>query len=150
MKLTTRLLSENETGAVYRCVLTRSARKGPARALVLHFTVTEQGALGFDNRQPGARACAGRQASRLLAADMAAAAKARVPGALSDRTEKGLAFELRVHNRAYRLGVHRSHSVTAEMGAAAPAAPDYDPNAVWFEHPLRNVRPILKALCSRE
>lgn len=149
MKLTTRLLSENETGAIYRCVLTRSARRGPARTVVLHFTVTKQGALGFDNRQPGARACAGRRASRLLAADMAAAARARVPGALSDRTEKGLAFELRVHNRAYRLGVHRYHSVTAEIGGAVPDAPDYDSNAIWFERPLRNIRPILKALCSR-
>ena len=112
----------------------------------LRFSVTPEGALGFDNRQPGARACAGRQLSLALASEMARVARERVPGALSGRTQRGLAFELRVHNVAYRLGLFRTRSVTTEMGSPDPAAPDYDHNAAWFEHPVRSLPGIIKAL----
>lgn len=117
----------------------------PRRSVTLCFSVTPAGALGFDNRQPGARACAGRQLSLALASEMARVARERVPGALSGRTQRGLAFELRVHNVAYRLGLFRTRSVTTEMGSPDPAAPDYDHNAAWFEHPLRSLPKIVKA-----
>lgn len=146
MEVVTTLLSENETGAVYRSVVTPTGREGAGRSLALEFTVTAQGVLEFDNRQPGARACAGRRVSRLLAAEMSRTARTRVPGALGGRTEKGLACELRFHNRAYRLGFLRSHSVTAEMGSPDPGAPDRDSNAAWFEHPVRKLPLLLKLL----
>ena len=145
MDAVTTLKSENETGAVYRVVFPRTAHARSGEPLALEFSVTPQGGLGFDNRQPRARACAGRRISRLLAAEMARTARDRVPGALGGRTEKGLAFELRVHNRAHRVGFRPDHAVTAEMGSPDPAAPDYDHNAAWFEHPLRSLPKIVKA-----
>ncbi len=112
----------------------------------LRFSGTPQGSLGFDNRQSNARTCAKRQISRTLAAEMARVARGRVPGALRGRMQRGLAFELRVHNVAYRLGLFRTRSVTTEMGSPDPAAPDYDHNAAWFEHPVRSLPGIIKAL----
>ena len=149
MDAVTTLITENETGAVYRVVFPRSRGGKTGEPLALEFSVTHQGGLGFDNRQPGARACAGRRVSRLLAAEMARTARDRVPGALGGRTEKGLAFELRVHNRAHRLGFRPDHAVTAEMGSPDPAAPDFDTNAVVFERPVRGIPPLLKLLRSR-
>ena len=146
MDAVTTLKSENETGAVYRVVFPRTAHARSGEPLALEFSVTPQGGLGFDNRQPRARACAGRRISRLLAAEMARTARDRVPGALGGRTEKGLAFELRVHNRAHRVGFRPDHAVTAEMGSPDPAAPDYDNNAAWFEHPVRQIPLLLKLL----
>lgn len=146
MDVTTTLIAENETGAVYRVVFPRSRPEEPGESLALEFSVTPQGGLGFDNRQPGARVCAGRRISRILAAEMTRTARARVPGALGGRTEKGLAFELRVHNRAHRVGFRPDHAVTAEMGSPDPAAPDYDNNAAWFEHPVRQLPLLLKLL----
>ena len=134
------LLQETDTGAIFDVALS-----GPRRSLSLRFSVTPEGALGIDNRQPGARACAGRQLSLALASEMARVARERVPGALSGRTQRGLAFELRMHNVAYRLGLFRTRSVTTEMGSPDPAAPDYDHNAAWFEHPLRSLPKIVKA-----
>ena len=81
-----------------------------------------------------------------LAEEMIRAAQTRVPGALGGRTHRAVAFELRVHYCAFRLGVLRSHSVTAEIGSLRPDAADYDSNAVWFEHPFRSAPAILKAL----
>ena len=115
------------------------------RSVTLSFTLTRAGILGFDNRQPNARACANRQISLALASEMARTARQRVPGALRGRTQRGLAFELRVHNVACRLGLFRTRSVTTEMGSPDPAAPDYDHNAAWFEHPLRSLPKIVKA-----
>lgn len=112
----------------------------------LRFFVTPEGALGFDNRQSNARTCAKRQISLALAAEMASVARERVPGALRGRTQRGLAFELRVHNIAYRLGLFRTRSVTTEMGSPFADAPDYDHNAAWFEHPVRSLPGIIKAL----
>ena len=146
MDVTTTLISENENGAVYRVVFPRSRGGEPGEPLALEFSVTSRGCLGFDNRQPGARACAKRRVSRLLAEEMTRTARERVPGALGGRTEKGLAFELRVHNRAHRLGFRPDHAVTAEMGSPYPAAPDYDNNAAWFEHPVRQIPLLLKLL----
>ena len=114
----------------------------------LCFSVTRDGSLGFDNRQPNANVCARRAISRILAAEMSRTARERIPGALQGRTLRGLAFELRVHNRAFRLGLFRSHSVTTELGSLPAAAPGYDPNAIWFEHPLRSLPSILCALLS--
>lgn len=119
------------------------------RSLTLGFSISPEGALGFDNRQPNARACANRRVSLALAAEMARVARARVPGALRGRTRRGLAFELRAHNRAYRLGLFRSRSVTTEMGSPDPAAPDYDHNAAWFEHPIRSIPLLLRILLGR-
>ncbi len=62
------LLQETDTGAAFDVALS-----GPRRSLSLRFSVTSEGALGFDNRQPGARACAGRQLSLALASEMARA-----------------------------------------------------------------------------
>lgn len=115
------------------------------RSVTLSFTLTRAGILGFDNRQPDARACANRQISLALASEMARTARQRVPGALRGRTQRGLAFELRVHYAAYRLGIFRAYSVTTEMGSLDPDAPDYDHNAAWFEHPLRSLPKIVKA-----
>ena len=119
---------------------------GPRRRHTLRFSVTKDGAIGFDNRQPDARVCAGRRASLALASEMLRAARSRDPDAQRGRTLRGLAYELRVHNRAYRLGLFRSSSVTTEMGSPASEAPDYDHNAVWFEHPLRSLPQILRWL----
>lgn len=135
------LLQETDTGAIFDVALS-----GPRRSLSLRFSVTPEGALGIDNRQPGARACAKRQISRTLAAEMARVARERVPGALRGRTQRGLAFELRVHNIAYRLGLFRTRSVTTEMGSPFADAPDHDHNAAWFEHPVRSLPGIIKAL----
>lgn len=118
----------------------------PRRSVTLCFSVTPAGGLGFDNRQPNACACANRRVSLALASEMARIARERVPGALHGRTQRGLAFELRVHNVAYRLGLFRTQSVTAEMGSPDPDAPDYDHNAAWFEHPVRCLPEIVKAV----
>ena len=80
---------------------------------------------------------------------MCRVARERVPGTLRDRTQRGLAFELRVHNRAYRLGLFRSHSVTTEIGGLDPQAPDYDDNGVWFERPLRSLPRIVYCLLAK-
>ena len=139
------LLRETKDGAVYRAVLT-----GPgAPAEPLEFSVSSSGALAFDNRQPHARACAGRAASLALAEAMTRTARSRVPAALSGRTTGGLARELRLHYRAYRLGLFRAQAVTAEMGSPDPAAPDHDHNAALFEHPLRGLPQTLKHLLRR-
>ena len=140
MTAVTTLQQETDTGAVFAVSLS-----DPRRSHTLRFSVTPQGSLGFDNRQPDARACANRQLSLALASEMARIARGRIPGALRGRTQRGLAFELRVHNIAYRLGLFRTRSVTTEMGSPFADAPDYDHNAVWFEHPLRSLPKIVKA-----
>ena len=141
MTLQTRLIAETESGWTYEILLPDRSRPGPLR-----FSVTPKGALSFDNRQPQARACRSRRASRLLAAEMEGAARERVPGALAGRSQKGLALELRAHYYAYRIGFFRRHAANAELGSPNPAAPDYDANAALFEHPLRGLPAVLKAL----
>lgn len=141
MMVKTSLRTETNEHALYAVSLS-----APRRSHTLRFSVTPQGSLGFDNRQPDARACAKRQISLALAAEMARVARERVPGALRGRTQRGLAFELRVHNIAYRLGLFRTRSVTTEMGSPFADAPDYDHNAAWFEHPVRSLPGIIKAL----
>lgn len=143
MELITTLLRETEQGAVYEL-----APREPGAGWSLRFSVTPEGALGFDNRQPDAGRCAQRRISAALAEQMARTARARVPGALAGRTVKGLAFELRVHNRAYRLGVLRRQAVTAELGSPEPGAPDFDRNAAFFERPLRGLPLVFKSLLS--
>ena len=133
MTVTVTLLQETPAAATYRAVLTRDPETRP---IALDFTVSAKGALAFDNRQPGARVCANHRISRLLAAEMARTARARVPGALAGRTEQGLARELRAHFQAYRMFLLRSRSAVSDMGALDPAAPDYDKNAAIFERSL--------------
>lgn len=135
------LLQEADRQALYAVSLS-----APCRSVTLCFSVTPAGGLGFDNRQPNARACANRRVSLALASEMARIARERVPGALHGRTQRGLAFELRVHNVAYCLGLFRTQSVTAEMGSPDPDAPDYDHNAAWFEHPVSCLPEIVKAV----
>ena len=131
------LLQENASEAIYALAI-------PApRPCTLRFSVTSEGVLVYDNQQPNARRCCGRKTSKYLAAAMCRTARERVPGALRNRTLRGLAFELRVHNRAYRLGLFRSHSIVTDMGGLDPQAPDYDDNALLFEHPLRSLPRIL-------
>lgn len=156
MTVQTQLLRETERGSVYRVSFPappggrRGAPGGPAPAQrALEFTVTPEGSLGFDNRQPDARLCARPAVSRLLAEEMARTARERVPGALTGRSQRGLARELRLHRRAYALGVLRRHSGSTEAGSVDPAAPDYDSNALWFERPIRGLPALLKALFSR-
>ena len=143
MHVTSTLIQDTEQNAVYR--ISASERKG---SWELYFTVSPEGALGFDNRQPGARLCAKRRVSKAMAEEMARTAREKVPGALAGRTVKGLAFELRVHNRAYRLGVLRRQAVTAELGSPEPGAPDFDRNAAFFERPLRGLPRVFKSLLS--
>lgn len=142
MQVETSLLRETEQGGVYRAVF-----RDPDCTLL--FTVTPEGTLGFDNRQPGARRCAGGKLSRALAEEMRRTARSRVPDALADRTQRGLARELRLHNRAWRLRVKPGHTVTAEIGGMRRELPDFDDNAVWFECPFRSLPKILKTLLSR-
>ena len=137
-------LESGAEGTVYRALLPQPLCKRGEGAL--RFTVTPQGALIFDNRQPDARLCARRRVGAALAEAMTRTAQAQVPGAQAGRTQKGVARELRVHRRAYALGLKRSHSVTTELGSPDPAAPDYDDNALWFERPLRSLPGILRAL----
>ena len=146
MNVKTTLLQENEPGAICRAELPCPSWEDPARVCALNFSVTPAGVLSFDNRQPGAKACAGRRASRLMAEAMVRTARERCPEALPGRTTRGLARELRVHNWFYRLGILRRHSVTSEMGGLDPAAPDYDDNAVCFEHPIRSLPQVLKLM----
>ena len=143
MDVVTTLIQETESGAVYRTVLPQAAE--PGAPLALEFTLSSNGTLHFDNRQPEALACMDRQSARLLAAEMARVARERVPGALSGRTEAGLAFELRAHYRVYRMGVLRSRSAVTDMGSPDPSAPDYDNNAAVFEKKLRDLPHILKS-----
>ena len=131
-------------GELYRAVFPHPTRKGREASLL--FTVSPNGALVYDNRQPDARLCERRGVSLALAEAMTRAARVQVPGAQAERTLHGTARELRIHSRAYALGVKRSHSVTAELGSPAPDAPDFDDNAIWFERPLRSLPRILKAL----
>ena len=142
MQVETSLLRETEAGGVYRAVF-----RDPDFTLI--FTVTPEGALGFDNRQPGTRRCAKRRVSKALAEEMSRVARSRSSDALAGRTQRGIARELRIHNRAWRLGVKRSQAVTTEMGGMKREAPDFDHNAVWFERPFRSLPKILKALLSR-
>lgn len=146
MEAKTSLLRVEEDGAYYRVLLPCPGRRAEDSAPALEFKLTPEGVLNFDNRQPEARLCARRRSSRLLAEEMIRTAQTRVPGALGGRTHRAVAFELRVHYCAFRLGVLRSHSVTAEIGSLRPHAADYDSNAVWFEHPFRSAPAILKAL----
>lgn len=141
-----RLIAETDSGWTYEVQL---PDREPSRSDALRFTVTPEGALSFDNRQPEARACRSRRISRLLAAEMARAARGRVPGALAGRSQKGLAFELRAHYYAYRIGFFRRHAANAELGSPDPASPDYDTNAAVFERPLRGLPAVLKALLRR-
>lgn len=141
MEAQVRPMKQTGPDAVYEITL---PRRGGTQAL--YFTVTPEGALGFDNRQPGAGRCAGRRNSRALAEAMVRTARQRVPGALEGRSVRGMALELRVHYRAWRLGVQRGHAVTTELGSPNPQAPDHDRNARWFEHPFRSMPQIFKAL----
>ena len=144
MNTTTKLRQETASEAIYDVSI-----HAPRHVCTLAFSVTSVGALGFDNRQPNARACANRRLSLALAAEMARVARERVPGALQGRTQRGLAFELRVHNRFYRLGLFRHRTVTTEMGSPLPSVPDFDHNAAWFEHPIRSLPRMIKALLHR-
>jgi hypothetical protein len=141
MNTTTKLRQETVSEAIYDVSISASRR-----ACTLTFSVTPEGGLGFDNRQPGARACANRSVSLALAAEMARVARERIPGALQGRTQRGLAFELRIHSRFYRLGLFRRRTVTTEMGSPLPDAPDFDHNAAWFEHPIRSLPRMIKTL----
>ena len=143
MTTSTSLRLETEQQAVYDLSIS-----SPNVSHSVSFSVTSDGALGFDNRQPGARFCAGRRLSLALAGEMMRIARERTPGSLLGRTQRGLAFELRVHYRLYRLGLFRRRTVTTEMGSPFSDKPDYDHNAAWFEHPIRSVPSILKALFS--
>lgn len=143
MQVETSLLRETEEGGVYRVVF-----RDPDCSLL--FTVTQEGILGFDNRQPDARHCAGGKLSRALAEEMYRTARSRVPDALAGRTQRGMARELRIHNRAWRLRVKPIHTATAEIGGTRGELPDFDDNAVWFERPFRSLPKILKAMLSRE
>lgn len=157
--LRTEQLEETENGTVFRTVLpipapgeAKPARRAgsPGRsAAALQFTVTPEGALKLDNSQAEARRLLGRRLSLAMAAAMREIALARNPGALSGRTLRGMAFELRVHYRAYRMGLKRSHAAVTELGGLDPAAPDFDDNAAWFERPLRSLPAIGKALLRR-
>lgn len=149
MELQTEFLREAEEGAVYRVSLENAGRRARRLPAALEFTVTPKGALIFDNRQSGARLCERRRISLALAGAMTRAARERVPCAQAGRTQKGAARELRIHSRAYALGVKRSHSVTTELGSPDPAAPDYDDNALLFERPLRSLPAILRALIKK-
>ena len=141
MTAVTTLQQETGSDALFAVSLS-----GPRRSHILRFSVTKDGAIGFDNRQPDARVCAGRRASLALASELLRIARSRVPGALRGRTKRGIAFELRVHNRAHRLGLFRTHSVPTEMGSLDPDAPDFDHNAAWFEHPVRSLPQMVKWL----
>ena len=134
MSIKTTLLHETESAATYRTVLTDASSVKP---LSLDFTVSQNGVLRFDNRQPGAALCMDPARSLLLAAEMLKAARTTVPGALSGRTERGLAFELRVHYRFWRRHVLRSRTAVSDMGGLNRRAPDYDSNALLFERAPR-------------
>ena len=134
MTVETTLLHETERAATYRTVLTDASS---AKPLSLDFTVSKSGALRFDNRQPGAECCLDPARSRLLAAEMLEAARKKVPGALSGRTETGLAFELRLHYRFWRRHILRSRTAVSDMGGLVRTAPDYDNNAALFERAAR-------------
>ena len=149
MDLQLTILEQSPQGTRCRVDLPRTRRNGPTEELALVFTVTPEGALAVDNRQSCARLCTGRRSSLLLAEAMLQAARAQVPEALSGRSLKGLARELRLHRRAYALGLLRRHSGTTEAGSVDPAAPDYDDNALWFERPVRGLPAVLKALLAR-
>ncbi len=144
MTTVTTLRQETDKNALYDVTVSNVHR-----SLTLGFSVTPEGGLSFDNRQPNSRACANRRTSLALAAEMTQTARRRVPGSLRGRTQRGLAFELRVHNRAYRLGLFRIHSVTTEMGSPDPTAPDYDHNAAWFEHPIRRLPLLIRILLGK-
>ena len=152
MTVETKLLEQTPQGARYQVLVKLPPRRRPdaeERRIPLEFTVTPEGALGFDNRQPQAKLCARGRVSRALAEEMARTARLQVPGALAGRTQKGLARELRLHYRAYRLGLMRVHAVTAELGSPDPDAPDHDNNAVLFEHPFRGLPQLLRAYARR-
>lgn len=155
MTVQTTLLQEDSQGAVYRTRVQAPARRLLGRALgrpldyTFTFSVTPEGALGFDNRQAQARGCAKGRVARSLAEEMTAAARARYPQALSGRTRRGMGLELSAHYRAYRLGLMKTHTVTTELGSLTPAAPDFDDNAAWFERPLRSLPQILRRLLAR-
>lgn len=157
--LRTEQLEETENGTVFRTVLptsplrnAKTARRSGSPgspAAALRFTLTPEGALKLDNSQPEARRLRGKRLSLAMAAAMREAVLARNPNALSGRTLRGMAFELRVHCRAYRMGLKRSHAAVTELGGLDPAAPDFDDNAAWFERPLRSLPSIGKALLRR-
>ena len=134
MTVETTLLHETERASTYRAVLTDASS---AKPLSLDFTVSKSGALRFDNRQPGAECCLDPARSRLLAAEMLETARKKVPGALSGRTEAGLAFELRLHHRFWRRHILRSRTAVSDMGGLTRTAPDYDNNAILFERAAR-------------
>ena len=125
-----------------------------AEEYVLDFEITGDGVLTFDNRQAQAAVCRRRPAARTLAGEMLAAARSSCPGALTGRSLRGLHFELDAHYRAYRLGLLMKYAVVTDIGGTDPAAPDYDSNGAFFEHPLRNIpqafREFLKRMRARD
>lgn len=145
--LRTEQLEETENGTVFRTVLPTPAPDGSEA--VLRFTLTPEGALKLDNRQPEAGRLLGRRLSLAMAAAMREAALTQNPDALSGRTLRGMAFELRVHYWAFRMGLKRSHAAVTELGGLEPAAPDFDDNAAWFERPVHSLPTIGKALLRR-
>ena len=137
MIIKTTLIREYESGAAFRTVFPPAVSGSEGTPLSLEFTVSRSGALHFDNRQPCAGLILDPARSLLLAAEMLKAARTTVPGALSGRTERGLAFELRVHYRFWRRHVLRSRTAVSDMGGLTRTAPDYDSNAVLFERAPR-------------
>jgi hypothetical protein len=156
----TAFLKEAEGIRYYRIRIRVPSRRfigltiGRAEEYVLGFEITRDGVLTFDNRQAQAAVCSRRPAARTLAGEMLAAARHSCPGALTGRTLRGLHFELDAHYRAYRLGLLMKYAVVTDIGGTDPAAPDYDSNGAFFEHPLRNIpqafREFLKRIRERD
>lgn len=124
-------------------------RLGKPRDYRFEFIVAPSGVVRFDNRQAQARACGSRRAGGLLAAEICRVATRQVPGALTGRSPRGLRWELGVHYRFHQLGVLRRHATVTDMGGTEAQGPDYDGNAVCFEHPSKSLGPILRELKKR-
>ncbi len=154
MEAQTSLQAQQEGGWVFETRLLSSRDpecRGPAQdeAFRFAFTVAPSGVVRFDNRQLQARSCCRRQPGNLLAAEMLQAARTQVPGALPGRSLLGIRRELAIHYRFYQFRILRRHATVTDIGGMEAQAPDYDGNAVCFEHPSKSLGPILRELKRR-
>ncbi len=145
----TQFLIQNESGAAqFVFQAEKQGRRGVQHADG-EFRIDEAGNAQVENGQKGLfRLLFGRN-GKAFAASILSTARECAADALPGRTAAGLVRELRIHYVLYRLKVKRRSTIVTDLGGTEEGREDYDPNARFFEAPLRNLDVIWETFFRR-